>query len=375
MDAERRERWLVSPAYDAGWFVLPGILAALVGLMIGLLVPASDEDHLGLWIVGVVLVDVAHVWASLYRTYLDPVQRAAHWPALLWAPLVVAWVGFLLHLRDPLLFWGVLAYVAIFHFIKQHEGFVLLYLRAGEESERERWLARAALWSGTALPVVWWHAHLPRRFQWFIEGDLLTGLPTGVGSALIWLQVPVLLAFLFTRVQRAREGRSWLMVTALVLVPALNWNLGIVWFDDDRVFTITNVFLHGVPYLALVWITGGRAQVERGLDAAAGAGRSGPRRGAALIGVVLAYYGLLVLLAFSEEALWDRLVWHDHAGLFGAGIFEPGSVALAAIVALLTVPQATHYLLDRWIWKVGPRNPALAEQLGLGRAAQAPQDR
>ncbi len=372
MDATRRERWLVSPSYDVAWFILPGILAAIVGLGIGLLSPASDADHLGLWILGVVLVDVAHVWASLYRTYFDPVQRAAHWPGLLWAPLLVAWVGFLLHLRDPLLFWGALAYVAIFHFIKQHEGFVLLYLRAGEESERDRSLARVALWSGTALPVLWWHAHLPRRFQWFIEGDLITGLPAWVGDGIIWLQVPVLVAFLATRLRRAREGQPWLMVTALVLVPALNWNLGIVWFDDDRIFTITNVFLHGIPYLALVWIAGGRAQVERGLDAIVGADSTRPRRGGALVGVVLAYYGLLVALAFSEEALWDRLVWHDHANLFGDGQVDPGSVALAAIVALLTVPQATHYLLDRWIWKVGPRNPALAQQLGLGHRAQPP---
>ena len=38
---------------------------------------------------------------------------------------------------------------------------------------------------------------------------------------------------------------------------------------------------------------------------------------------------------------------------------------MAVVVALLTVPQATHYVLDRFIWRVGPQNPALAEQLGL----------
>jgi hypothetical protein len=42
-------------------------------------------------------------------------------------------------------------------------------------------------------------------------------------------------------------------------------------------------------------------------------------------------------------------------------------IAAALVVALLTVPQVTHYVLDRWIWRVGPDNQRLAEQLGFGR--------
>jgi hypothetical protein len=88
--------------------------------------------------------------------------------------------------------------------------------------------------------------------------------------------------------------------------------------------------------------------------------------------VVAAYYGLLVILAFGEESLWDRLVWHEHPQLFGsAGDAGWGPLATAAVVALLAVPQATHYLLDRWIWRVGPDNPRLAEQLGLDRGSAA----
>jgi hypothetical protein len=32
---------------------------------------------------------------------------------------------------------------------------------------------------------------------------------------------------------------------------------------------------------------------------------------------------------------------------------------------VLSVPQVTHYLLDRWIWRGGPDNPELAADLGL----------
>ncbi len=358
------DRWraIMSPGRDFAWFVLPGLVAAAAGLAIGLGDPQRSSDSgVGLWIVGVLMVDVAHVWASLYRTYLDPVARRHHRRRLIAAPLLCAWLGFLLHLESALLFWSVLAYIAIFHFIKQHVGFALLYVRGGGESRADRKLVEAAVWAGTLGPVIWWHAHLPTRFAWFVDGDLVTGLPPIVGTAALWLQVPVWLAFFGRRIQLARRGHRNPLLPWLVAVPALNWHLGIVVFDDDRIFTITNVFLHGVPYLALVWVAGGRDRV--------GAALTRVKVPVTPVAIAAAFYGLLLALAVSEEALWDRLVWHDRPQLFGdSGVaLEPGSLAAAAVVALLTVPQATHYLLDRWIWRAGPDNPALARQLGFSK--------
>ena len=345
---------IVSPRFDVGWFVLPGVVAAALGLAIGLLGGTAQETGPLLWIVAVLAIDVAHVWATLWRTYLDPRARALHRRRLLVLPALVGWLGFLLHLESPIAFWTVLAYLAIFHFIMQHVGFALLYVRKAGESVFDRKLTAAAVWAGTLAPVVWWHAHLPRSFAWFVDGDLIGGLPQSFGTLALALEVAVLLAFVARRVQL----RGNPMVPALVLVPALNWYLGIVAFDDDRVFTITNVVMHGVPYLALVWLAGGRTRVAevvaRGRDL-------GP------LALVACYLAVLLALATCEEALWDRLVWHDRAWLFGDGTELAHPVLTAAVVALLTVPQATHYLLDRWIWRVGPDNPELAAQLGLGK--------
>jgi hypothetical protein len=347
---------IVSPAFDLGWFVAPGVAAALLGLAIGVGGDAPRPASPALWILTVVLVDVAHVWATLWRTYLDPVARRLHRRRLVLVPALVAWVGFLVHLESPRAFWTVLAYVAIFHFIMQHVGFALLYVRKGAESARDRTLVKAAIWAGTLAPVVWWHAHLPREFTWFTEGDLVAGVPELVGTLALAVEVPVLLAFVLRRLALWRTGQRNPLLVALVVLPALNWHLGIVWFDDDRIFTITNVLLHGVPYLALVWIAGGRERVARSL---------GGTRPWAL--VVAVYYASLVALAFAEETLWDRFVWHDRPELFGVGsdVALAYPVATAAVVALLTVPQATHYVIDRYIWRMGPSNPELASRLGL----------
>ncbi len=346
---------IVSPAFDAAWFVAPGVAAALVGLGLGLAGGAPRPVSPAAWVVLVVLVDVAHVWATLWRTYLDPVARRIHRRRLVAVPLLVAWVGFLVHLESPRAFWTVLAYVAIFHFVMQHVGFALLYVRKAGESARDRALVKAAVWAGTLAPVVWWHAHLPREFTWFVEGDLLGGTPEWIGALALVLEVPVLVLFVARRLALRRAGHRNPLLVALVLLPALNWHLGIVLFDDDRIFTITNVLLHGVPYLALVWIAGGRERVAARV----------PARPAAL--VLAAYYGGLVVLALAEETLWDRFVWHDRPELFGIGsdVALAHPVATAVVVALLTVPQATHYVIDRFIWKVGPDNPELAGQLGL----------
>ncbi len=348
---------LVGPRYDWLWFAGPGLVTAALAVLIGTFDPTPRPAGLGLWISGVLLVDVAHVWASLYRTYLDPQARRLHRARLRLVPVLCLWLGFVLHLASALWFWRVLAYVAIFHFIKQHVGFAMLYARKGAELELDRRLSSAAVWAGTLGPVLWWHAHLPRAFAWFVPGDLVAGLPVGLAQAALAVQALVLLAFVARRLQLARRGHHNPLLVAMVLLPAVNWTLGIVIYDDDRIFTLTNVFFHGVPYLALVWVTGGRARVTAGLARV-------PRL-ARWLPPVVAYYGLLIALAFGEEGLWDRLVWHDHPELFGSAPAVHDPTWLALVAALLTVPQASHYLLDRWIWRVGPRNPRLAEQLGL----------
>ena len=343
-------RWLVSARFDLAWFIGPGLLALLIGLLIGLRLPPTEDDSLLLWIAGVVLVDVAHVWSSLYRTYLDPDARKLHAQLLTWTPVLVLLLGFMAHAISPQLFWGALAYVAVFHFIKQQEGFVMLYLRAGGETDPiDRRLAKAAIWAGTAAPVIWWHARLPRRFAWFTPDDFIVGVPEVFGTIAVWAQVPILLAFVLRQIRRPSHP----MVPLLVMLTAASWNLGIVWFDDGRVFTLTNVFIHGVPYLALIWVAGGAEKVRSRLPAA----------GTLMLAVT--FYAVVALLAIAEETAWDRLIWHEHEHLFGAGSLALDEFGLALAVALLSVPQATHYILDRYIWRVGPSNPRLAKQLRL----------
>ncbi|OLE97463.1 MAG: hypothetical protein AUG75_08005 [Cyanobacteria bacterium 13_1_20CM_4_61_6] len=61
------------------------------------------------------------------------------------------------------------------------------------------------------------------------------------------------------------------------------------------------------------------------------------------------FLATLWLLAYAEELLWDRGVWHERAWLFGAA-WDWSSLKVF-LVPLLALPQATHYVLDGFVWR------------------------
>ena len=119
-------------------------------------------------------VDVAHVWSTIWRVHLDPAELARR-PALYLGTPVLIWVGgVLLHSSSSAWFWRVLAYMAVYHFVRQQYGWVALYRRrlGAPVTRLGRVLDDAAIYSSTLYPLLWWHAHLPREFSWFIDGRL-----------------------------------------------------------------------------------------------------------------------------------------------------------------------------------------------------------
>ena len=344
--------WIVSRRFDLGLILGPPLIAALLALG----VPALRTPDVPVWgwLVFVVFIDVAHVYASLYRTYWDPDELARRRTQYTLTP-VACWVaGVVLHSLGALLFWRVLAYVAVFHFARQQYGFVMLYRhRNDEHSTLDRHLDRATIYATMLYPLLFWHTTPDRMFEWFIAGDFVS-LPEWLSRGGVWVYTGILGLFALRQVQhfRARATVNWGKVGVVGSTAAV-WYTGIVLLNSDFAFTLTNVVAHGVPYVALVWIYGRhkwthdttwRHRIHR--PAAAGV-----------------FIGVLLVLAYLEEGLWDVLVWQEHAAVFGqlAVSFTLSDGLSHLLVPLLTVPQATHYVLDGWIWKFDGSNP------GLGR--------
>lgn len=68
----------------------------------------------------------------------------------------------------------------------------------------------------------------------------------------------------------------------------------------------------------------------------------------------------LWLVAYVEELVWDRTIWHDREWLFDDG-FDAGGAAVV-LVPLLATPQLAHYVLDAFLWR-RRSNPRLGRLL------------
>jgi hypothetical protein len=349
-------RWLVSPRWDVTVFGGSALLAfallawgSATGALAGVTPPWA-------WIATVLAVDVAHVWATGYRVYLDPEERLRRPALYVGVPLAAYTIGVVLYSVSPALFWRGLAYLAVFHFVRQQYGWVALYRRKlGASTPLDRVLDDAAIYSATVYPILYWHAHLPREFEWFIEGDFIPGLPATAAAALLPVHLTITAAYVARQAWLRLQARPVSAGKDLVIATTwLTWYVGIVVLDSDYAFTVTNVLVHGIPYLALVW-TYGRGRFR---GAGGAMGRVFRARGWPIFLVSLA------AVAWMEEWGWDRFVWHERPALFPGPDLSPSAAALALLVPLLALPQATHYLLDAWIWRV-KGNPGLARRLGF----------
>lgn len=348
----KSQPWIHSSVVD-GWFILfPAFGATLLALASAHWFPQEREMPGWTWVLLVLFVDVAHVYSTLFRTYFDREEMEQH-ATLYWMVPLLCWVvGAWLYSMGALAFWRVLAYLAVFHFVRQQYGFLRIYARGEKQAPWDRWLDQAAIYSATLYPLLFWHTHLPRNFRWFIDGDFAS-IPwvwlDSLGRVLYGL---ILAAYLLKELGEWRRGRFNLPKNVLLAGTYLSWWVGIVVLNGDLAFTAANVIAHGIPYMALIWIFGYK---KSGKDREAGRRDWGSQLTFWAMRFIPLYLGLMVLFAFLEEGFWDGLVWRDHSYIFQwfRGLSQVvDKDTLAWLVPFLALPQSVHYVLDGFIWRL-----------------------
>ena len=134
--------------------------------------PKNAPYPLWVFIALVVSVDVAHVWATNYRVYLDPEETFRRpWLYLACIPIILL-SSIFVHLFDSKVFWTIVAYYAIWHFLSQPYGFIAIYKwKYQERSHLDHHLDKLASWSAGLGPILVWHASPERHFNWFDHGE------------------------------------------------------------------------------------------------------------------------------------------------------------------------------------------------------------
>ncbi len=329
------QKWLFSPRIDLSVF-LGSALLSIILLTFNSKFDGETPDWL--WISAILMIDVAHVWATSFRVYFD-IDELKRRPFLyLFVPISGYIIGVALYSESALTFWKVLALIAVFHFVRQQYGWIKLYrAKANETNEVTKWIDTFAIYLATIYPLMFWMSNLPRNFEWFVQNDFV-GLPRIIEQILFPIYVASLglygaksLYFYFVK-GFLTVGKDIVLVTT-----AICWYLGIVYFNSDYAFTVTNVIIHGVPYFAITYFY---AKSRR--ESASAVYRT-------LTSNVFVFFMTLWMLAYAEELFWHRGIWHERNSFFGDN-WNLENVKMY-FVPLLALPQIVHYVLDGFIWR------------------------
>lgn len=332
-----KKYWLSKPFIDVTFILAPPFLCLfLIFLFQDKLEDIAEKYSFVNWLLFIVFIDVAHVYSTLYKTYFNPKERQKFKGLLIKLPLISLLSGVFLYGIGSQFFWSVLAYIAVYHFIRQQYGFMRLYARF-EEKKTSR-LDALAIYNATLFPMMYWFLSSKRQFTWFVEEEFFTyNCPTCLKFLEVLYGLILLTYIAIVVFNYIKYNQFNLQKNVLILGTYLSWYFGIVYFNNDLIFTILNVVSHGVPYVALIYVN----QKEESHVSFF------PRL--KTIQGLLVFLVLILGLAFSEELLWEFTVWNEQIQFHPfENPFEKWQIIL---VPLLTVPQLTHYLLDGFIWK------------------------
>ncbi len=359
MNQSSSNPWLGVKSVEVLFILLPPFFAFLSILLFKDYFVSNNNVSAIWWIILVVGIDVAHVYSTLFRTYFDKQSFNKNRELFIYTPLICLLSGILLYAIQPLVFWRLLAYLAVFHFMRQQYGFMRLYSR---NEPKHTWIAKLdtlIIYAAVLYPILFWHTQADREFSWFVEGDFLIVYAPKIATALGYIYFILVSLWTGLTVYSFVAQGIWNTPKFLIITGTLiSWYTGIVAFNGDLIFTCLNVVAHGIPYMALVWIYGYKQGMNQSLNK--------PNFFKLLFKPmgILVFISILIAFAYIEEGIWDAMVWGEHKQFFPTFHVLPllnNPILLNLIVPLLSLPQITHYVLDAFIWKL--KKPASMPEL------------
>lgn len=340
--------WLNKPLVELVFICLTPFICLLFIFLFPNIFHNGSKISTTWWIFLVLLVDVGHVYSTIFRTYLDKVQWQMHKREMIAIPIVSFLVAVLLYQISFDFFWRIIAYAAVFHFIRQQYGLMKVYDRHNTDTN-DKLVNAITIYASTIYPLIYWHCYGPFEFNWFTANDFLFFKNLLLETIAKPLYISILCIYIFKTIYKFVQQKI-INIPVLLIVSgtALSWYFGIVYFKSDLTFTLLNVVSHGIPYIALIWIFGKKQS-------------SNHQNQYPFYHYFFTKYSLPLFLfipiifGFIEEGFWDSLVWKEHQSIFSFFYSITPPIFIKAkmfLIPLLIVPQLTHYILDGFIWKV-----------------------
>lgn len=345
----KKQPWLLDAVSDSLFILSPPFLCLLLIALFPQYFQQQNDVGVAGWVILVLLIDVGHVYSTLYRTYFNTEALKKQKAILFTIPFLAFVAGALVYSISSIWFWRLLAYTAVYHFVRQQYGFMRLYSRQEDKKTLAAKLDTILIYAATIYPIIYWHISGPKNFNWFVANDFLYLEGSWLIQPLQWIYFLLIMLYLLLVVVQLKKNHYFnLPKFALVAGTVASWYFGIVYFNGDLSFTLLNVVSHGIPYMALIWIHGYKEK-KKGRLSSHFLQYIFSKKGVILF--LLIIFGL----AFTEEFFWDIAVWQEHGKIFGGNGLAGFTVSrelLSIIVPLLAVPQLTHYIIDGFIWRI-----------------------
>lgn len=346
--------YILSPTFDFLFIILPAFFCSGVALLFAGYFQSAEPLGLIGWAILVMGVDVSHVWSTIFRTYADKETYQEHKFFLLLLPFLVFLACFFVYALGAKIFWRVMAYLAVYHFVRQQYGFMRIYSRNETMSHADAWIDKITIYAGALFPVLCWHFYGHRNFNWFVDGDFAYYPSPGLLNLTYCGYIAFLSGYIMKEIRLILKNKSVnLARNGLILGTWISWYFSILYFNSDKAFTMINVVSHGIPYMAIVFAYGIKKYRNHNF-----------REQRPFFFYLFSRFGsilfmsILLMIAFAEETLWDVLIWKEptHYPLFSFfhNMLKAGNLEswFLFFVPLLSVPQITHYVMDGFIWKI-----------------------
>lgn len=300
---------------DAAWLYAPGVIA----LALAALIPQSPDSAFYIVFAFVALssLDSGHVYATLWRTYLNPQERKRS-SIYLWMPIAI-FVLFFVWLRWEWPYLGAfIVYATLFHNVRQFFGISKWYQRLNGRFSRD---SDRLLYTLCGLPV--FIAHFRSDLEWnsyYTEKDVFIWPNPAFESLSLKIYLTVVVLWIAFEIHSYWNYRD-LSRTLSVFLPALLYGCCFLLGRNMVQILFPLVVSHGLAYIGLVALSVHRLSDRK-------------RQFAQTVGWVLA---TAVVLGAAEHFAEGELSFTDPRQAFWT--------------ALILVPLFCHYVFDAFLWK------------------------
>jgi len=332
--------WIHKKQTDFVFILLPPFFIALIVLLFHEKLAVIQDNHSFLtWLIFIVFIDVSHVYASLFKTYLNKTEVSKHKKLFTVVPCICLLLSMSAFIIGKEFFWSILAYIAVFHFIRQQYGFMRLYSRNEPKNKLKLLFDKMVIYNATVFPMLFWFLNPNRNFNWFVSNEFLQSNQPQITNILFICFAIIFIAYLVSVVYGFIKTKQFnIPKNLLILGTYFSWYLGIVHYNNELIFTAFNVVSHGIPYMALVYFKEIKPNKKQNFYLPFFQTKY----------LLIVFLLILLGLAFLEELIWELTVWEEH---FQFPEFYISDNLHFIWIPLLTLPQLTHYVLDGFIWK------------------------